>query len=225
MTTGTDDVGVGSCGIAALTEVIAIADQAVYILTGIAATIEESQGTVSAIDKSGGRTGSTYIWSITLEAVVVSGNTADNTGSIGLQIVSSGADTAIVGTITGETVGEGAEETGSLSATHVKEQIVGDTGTTEIGHITTGTVIDVTGGTLTDTTREQSGLVADLTETIGRAGGAISQIADIAGTSNIGVDGIIRTILAVVETTTEGTIGNITKLADSTAEGVSGQAG
>lgn len=158
-------------------------------------------------------------------ADAVSGNTADDTGSIGLQDISSGTNTAIVGIITSETVGEGAEETGSLSATHVEEQVVGHTGTTEIGDITAGTVIDVTGGTLTDGTREQSGLVADLTETIGRAGGTISQIADVASTSHIGIDGVIGTILAVVETVTEGTVGNVTELADSAAEGVTSQTG
>lgn len=224
MTSRTDDVWIGGSGIAALAEVVCITDQAVRIGTGIATAVEERQGTDGAIDCSVRRTRGTEIGSITLVADSVSGHTADNAGSICLQDISSCADPAIVGIITGETVGKSAVEACSLSATHVVEQVVGGTGTTEIGHITAGTVVDVTGHTLTDGTRQQSGLIADLAETVGGAGGTISQIADIAGASYVGVDCVIGTILAVVEAITEGTVGDVTELADSTAEGISSQA-
>lgn len=54
-----------------------------------------------------------------------------------------------------------------------EDKVVHDAASADVGDITTGTVGDIAGSALTDAAGKKSGLVAGLTETVGRASGAV----------------------------------------------------
>ncbi len=208
-----------------MAEVVGIADEAVGVGAGIAAAVKEGDSREITINSSVRGTGGAEVRSVTLVADTVGSNAANNTSPIGLQVVSGGAYTAHIGTVTGETVGLGAEEAGSLGAADIVEQVLRDAGTAEISDIATSAIVDVTRSALSDATGEQSRLVAGLADTVSRTDGTIDQIADVAGTTYICVDGVIAAVLAVVETITEGAVINIAQLAHSVAERIPSHAG
>ena len=68
-------------------------------------------------------------------------------------------------------------------------------------------------------------MIAGLAEAVGRARGAVDQIADIASRPNVGVNGVVVAVLAGVKAAAEGAARDVAELADSIAEGVRSQAG
>lgn len=149
----------------------------------------------------------------------------EHTGSVGKDIASRTV-TADVDIAASKTVGDIAEEANSLIVdSSVEDEIVHDATSADVGDIATSTVGDVAGSALTDAAGEKSGLVAGLTEAVGRARGAVYQVTDVASRSCVGVDGVVVAVLAGVEATAEGTVWNVAELADSVAEGVGSHAG
>lgn len=127
--------------------------------------------------------------------------------------------------VASEAVGHVTEEADSLAVdSGIKDQVVEDTASADVGYITAGAVGDVAGGALTDAAGEESGLIAGLAEAVGRARGAVDQIADIASRPNVGVNGVVVAVLAGVKAAAEGAARDVAELADSIAEGVRSQA-
>jgi hypothetical protein len=66
-------------------------------------------------------------------------------------------------------------------------------------------------------------LVASLTETVSWTRRTIDKVAGVTGRTDIGVYSIIAAVLAIVETTTEGAVGDIAQLTHTVTERVSSE--
>jgi hypothetical protein len=81
----------------------------------------------------------------------------------------------LIGIVATQTVRQCTEKANSLVVrTCSEEQVIDDASFANVGNVTTGTVVDAAGSTLTNATGEKSSLIASLAEAVGRARGTVN---------------------------------------------------